>query len=226
VKVRLFVCAGAWLRSRLHGYDVAFAAPVERRRPHSITSFPPPTRRSSRRFGKCYAPWAHEGAIHTIERGLIMNALFQRVSLFAGLMVVLSGAAFAAQPPSSGLGQSWPNAPDVSRSPDFHAYVFTRDGIKYIQVNDANGNVLGAVGTANGQFITLPIGRFAPQVTTPQDPASSSTTAAADGSTTPVYQDDTTTVTATPMSDGTVRLSAAVATGTCDPIECAGKNSQ
>lgn len=154
-----------------------------------------------------------------------MNALFQRVSLFAGLMVVLSGAAFAAQPASTGLGQAWPNAPDVSHNPNFHAYVFTRGGIKYIQVNDLNGNVLGAIGTANGAFITLPVGRFARQVSTPEEPAEA-TDSAPDGSTTPVYQDGTTTVTATPMSDGTVRLSAMVATGTCDPIECNSKHSQ
>jgi hypothetical protein len=154
-----------------------------------------------------------------------MNALFQRVSLFAGLMVVLSGAAFAAQPASTGLGQAWPNAPDVSHNPNFHAYVFTRGGIKYIQVNDLNGNVLGAIGTANGAFITLPVGRFARQVSTPEEPAEA-TDSAPDGSTTPVYQDGTTTVTATPMSDGTVRLSAMVAPGTCDPIECSSKSGQ
>ena len=166
-----------------------------------------------------------------------MNAIFQRVSLFAGLMLVLTGAAYAVQPAPDGLGQSWPNTTDVSSNPNFHAYVFKRSGIKYIQVNDINGNILGAVGTQNGVFITLPVGQFAAEVSTPE--ATASTTAMASGTSSMIYRDKTTTVTATPLSDGTIQLTAANAGNaaptlamavktktdpTCDPIECASKN--
>jgi len=157
-----------------------------------------------------------------------MSKILFRVAAVAGLsMIGATGVAMAANPPSSGLGQAWPNAADVSASPHWHAYVFTLGGVKYIQVNDLNGNVLGAVGTANGQFITLPIGAFSRLVSTPQQPATS-TQAAAEAAPaaapTTVYQDATTQVTATPMSNGTVMLQA-VDTGTggmsCDPIVCA-----
>ncbi|MFK2929851.1 hypothetical protein ISP14_03505 [Dyella agri] len=135
-------------------------------------------------------------------------------------MAVATGTALAATP-ATGLGQSWPNASDVSTNPNFHVYVFAMGGVQYIQVNDLNGNVLGSVGTAGGQFITLPIGRFAQQVVTPSQPASASTTAAAAATPATVYADGTTTVTATPLNDGTVRLNAMAAAQPCtDPIDC------
>jgi hypothetical protein len=143
------------------------------------------------------------------------------VLLFAGM----SGAAFAAQPAATGLGQAWPNTTDVSASPNWHAYVFVLGGVKYIQVNDLNGNVIGAVGTANGQFITLPIGAFAQLVTTPQQPAAVSTTAQPAAAPATVYQDSAVQVTATTQTDGTVQLQAvsavsAVSAASCDPIQC------
>ncbi|MFC4526721.1 hypothetical protein [Dyella halodurans] len=136
----------------------------------------------------------------------------------AGLLVLgLSSSAFA-DPPSTGLGQAWPNATDVSSSPNFHAYVFVLGGVKYVQINDLNGNVLAAIGMANGQFLTLPIGRFAQFVRTPQQPAAVATTATPVSSPTTVYQDATTQVTTTPQSDGTMQVSALA---TCsDPIVC------
>ena len=151
-----------------------------------------------------------------------MNISIRRVLLASMLSLGVSATAFAATSPATGLGQAWPNAADVSANPNFHVYVFVLGGVKYVQVNDLNGNVLGAVGTAGGQFITLPVGRFAQLVTTPQDPAAAATTAAPSTAPAVVYQDSATTVTATPLSDGTLQLNAAaVGTGgTCDPIEC------
>jgi hypothetical protein len=139
-------------------------------------------------------------------------------AVFAASIAVATGAALAATP-ATGLGQSWPNASDVSTNPNFHVYVFAMGGVEYIQVNDLNGNVLGSVGTAGGQFITLPIGRFAQQVVTPSQPASASTSATPVATSATVYNDGTTTVTATPLSDGTMRLNAAVQPCT-DPVDC------
>ncbi|WP_199098639.1 hypothetical protein [Dyella sp. ASV21] len=148
-----------------------------------------------------------------------MLKLLSHRAVKAGLLaLVLSGSAWAAQPPASGLGQAWPNAADVSTNPNFHAYVFVLGGIQYVQINDVNGNVLGAVGTSNGQFITLPIGLFSQQVATPQQAPSASTTATPTATSTTVYQDTATTVTATPLSDGTLQLRAASICN--DPVEC------
>lgn len=150
-----------------------------------------------------------------------MNTTSRRVLLASMLCLGVSATAFAGNPPATGLGQAWPNAADVSANPNFHVYVFVLGGVKYVQVNDMNGNVLGAVGTASGQFITLPVGRFAQLVTTPQDSAAVATTATPSAAPAVVYQDGVTTVTATPLSDGTLQLNAAAAAiGTCDPIEC------
>jgi len=145
----------------------------------------------------------------------------QKKTVFAVLTfltVCLSGTAFAQAPPN-GLGQSWPNTTDVSVSPNYHVFVFVLGGVRYIQVNDFYGNILGSVGTANGQYITLPVGRFSQLVSTPQQtaPASNATPAAAPAV---VYNDGTTTITSTQMSDGTYRLNAAASQVPCDPIDC------
>jgi hypothetical protein len=77
---------------------------------------------------------------------------------------------------------------------------------------------MGAVGAVNGQFITLPIGRFSQLVSTPQDPVNirKLTTAASMTSPSMVYQDGTILIMATTLSNGMVQLTAS----TCDPIEC------
>ncbi|MBD8897712.1 hypothetical protein [Rhodanobacter sp. DHG33] len=144
-------------------------------------------------------------------------------AVFAVSIAIATGTALAATP-ATGLGQSWPNASDVSTSPNFHVYVFALGGVKYIQVNDLNGNVLGSVGTAGGQFITLPIGRYAQQVATPSQPAAVTTDATPAAAPATVYNDGTTAVTATPMTDGTMALSAAAANQPCnDPVDCSMK---
>ena len=140
------------------------------------------------------------------------------IAVLAFLTLCLSGAAFA-QAPSTGLGQSWPNTQDVSVSPNYHVFVFVLGGVRYIQVNDFYGNILGSVGTANGQYITLPIGRFAQLVSTPQQPAPASNATPATAPAV-VYNDGATTVTATPMSDGTLQLNATGSTTQCDPVDC------
>jgi hypothetical protein len=133
-------------------------------------------------------------------------------------LAVLSGTAMADTPPTTGLGQAWPNAPDVSASPNYHAYVFVLGGIRYIQINDLNGNVLGSVGTSGGQFITLPIGKFAALVATPQQAAAAASTATPSAAPTTVYNDGAATITATPMTDGTMQLKAAAICS--DPATC------
>jgi len=143
--------------------------------------------------------------------------LLSRAVLGVGLVAGLSGTAMAASP-TNGLGQAWPNAPDVSANPNFHVYVFDFGGVRYIQVNDANGNVLGSVGSAGGIFLTLPIGRYANLVDTPSQPTALPAAMQPTAAPRPVYNDGTTAITATPLSNGGIQLRAADACG--DPVTC------
>ncbi len=89
---------------------------------------------------------------------------------FMGFAMVLS-ICFASQVmgQQSGLGSHWPNAADVSSSPNWHVYVFSQSGVKYIQVNDLSGNVREVVANAGDQFLVLPMGADMQRATTPQD---------------------------------------------------------
>lgn len=139
-----------------------------------------------------------------------------RVALLAALAV--STSVMARQFPATGLGQAWPNASDVSSSPRFHVYVFIRDGVRYIQVNDLNGKVRGAFAAANGQFLVLPVGSDA--ATASAGPNASALTTAATGSTgETVYRDGDVRVTATYLANGAVALDAD-STTCSDPVEC------
>ncbi|VBT21512.1 hypothetical protein [Burkholderia pseudomallei] len=133
----------------------------------------------------------------------------------AGCMAIgMTSATFAQTvTPATGLGQSWPNATDQSRSPHWHVYVFRLNGIEYVQINDLNGIVHAAVGTAGGTSVALPVGTDAPNVHTDAAPTLSATTQT-------VYRDSTTTITATPQSNGTTVFSVA---NICqDPYNCGG----
>lgn len=145
---------------------------------------------------------------------------FNRAVLGVLLGLSLSGWAVAGEPPATGLGQAWPNAVDVSASPNWHVYVFVLNGVKYVQVNDLNGHVIGAIGTAGGQFITLPIGQ-SQYVSTPQQRAVRTSSVQA-GTPTTVYRDGSTVITATPQSSGATVLSAATSAICSDPEQCAG----
>ena len=149
---------------------------------------------------------------------------FVRKAAFAGLIAlcVTSIASAQTSAPATGLGQAWPNATDVSANPNWHVYVFVLNGIKYIQVNDLNGNVHAAVGTANGTSIVLPVGVDSQNVATSSSTttSSSSTTSSVSTSTT-VYSDSATTVTATPQSNGATRFTVLDASS-CPTAGCSG----
>jgi hypothetical protein len=130
-----------------------------------------------------------------------------------------SAAAMAQAPAGSGLGQSWPNASDVSASPHFHVYVFERPGLRFVQINDASGTVRGAVAYAGDDIIGLPVGVDASRWVTPTE-GTWNPAALAGGE--QVYADDVVKVTAAPQPDGTVRLMALP--GDCtNPAECSVK---
>jgi len=119
----------------------------------------------------------------------------------------LSFSVSAAESPTGGLGQAWPNAQDVSRSPQFHVYVFSRDGVRYIQVNDLSGNVRAAFATANGQFLVLPAGVDASHATTTQALPATSTSES-------VYNDGVVQVVVRSSDKGLVWTAASATVGT------------
>ena len=137
--------------------------------------------------------------------------------LFAASLTSM-GAMAGGAAPATGLGQSWPNATDVSTSPHWHVYVFERNGVRYVQVNDLGGKVRAAIAASNGHVMTLPVGLDASRVATPEEPLPVSGSTAGDI----VYQDAAVKVLVAPQSNGTT--ATYVATGNCqDPIECSSR---
>lgn len=139
-----------------------------------------------------------------------------RKAAFVSLLTIGLASTATAQTsaPATGLGQSWPNAADVSAAPNWHAYVFHLHGIKYVQINDISGTVHAAIGTANGVTIVLPIGVDAQNVRT--------TVSAASAAAQVVYQDATTTVTATPQNTGATTFTVTNQAASCPAYGCSG----
>jgi hypothetical protein len=138
-----------------------------------------------------------------------------RQTMVAGFIAlgVIAPAAAQTAAPAMGLGHAWPNAKDHSRSPYWHVYVFERDGIRYIQINDRNGTVHAALGRAGDTVFALPVGGDAEDVTI---------TSSVEGSTSvlPIYQDDAISVMAVPQGGGTTQITVQMTA--CDPIGCTG----
>ncbi|MFC5741154.1 hypothetical protein [Dyella tabacisoli] len=125
-----------------------------------------------------------------------------RSALLIGLLTATAWTAHAQTTPQvevSDLGNTNPQAADVSVSPNWHVYVFHRDGIKYVQINDQQDQVRAAFATRNGLYLVLPIGSDAQQVSTPQQPLAFNG-AAALGET--VYLDSSVKVVMAPQSGG------------------------
>lgn len=150
-----------------------------------------------------------------------MNILLSRRAIYASLAVLgFSAVATVAQAQNTDLGKAWPNARDLSSSTHWHVYAFTNEGVKYVQVNDLNGNVRGAFATANGKFLVLPMGRDAARISTPQKPASlSGTVVPLPAHAELVYRDRSIRLVALPVSDGTVlfKASSTAVVAPCDP---------
>ncbi|NID04479.1 hypothetical protein HBF26_06255 [Luteibacter jiangsuensis] len=140
-----------------------------------------------------------------------------RTLLASFVAVALGIGAAHAQTAMSGLGQSWPNATDVSTSPRYHVYVFERSGTRYIQVNDASGAVRGAFARTPYRLTGLPIGTDS--LATPDERLPAPVSTAVE----PVYDDGTVMVFVAPQPDGTARLMAVPADCKNDPVECTGR---
>jgi len=139
-------------------------------------------------------------------------------TLLASLVAVALGVGAAhAQTALSGLGQSWPNAADVSTSPRYHVYVFERGGTRYIQVNDANGTVRGAFARTPYKLTGLPIG--IDSLATPDERLPAPVSTAVES----VYDDGSVQLFVAPQPDGTARLMLVPADCKSNPVECTGR---
>lgn len=72
---------------------------------------------------------------------------------------------------ATGLGQEFPQAPDLAADAAWQVYEFERDGIRYVQVNDRNGAVRAAAGRIGNTFWAMPIGSDADRVAVQGDAA-------------------------------------------------------
>lgn len=123
-----------------------------------------------------------------------MNRSMHRLVPHATMLALLaiSGSALACCPgdgntspkaPSQGLGQEYPAAPDLAADPAWSVYKFQRDGVTYLQVNDAGGTVRAAVGQIGDTQWVLPVGIDANRVGVQDDALPAGTGAV-------VYRDD------------------------------------
>jgi|GEM_PF-4451563 len=83
---------------------------------------------------------------------------------------IQTNSAVATTASATDLGQTWPRVADQSRSPSWHAYEFTLSGVRYVQVNDANGGVHFAAAIGPSSVVVLPIGSDSGLVSTPATP--------------------------------------------------------
>jgi hypothetical protein len=137
-------------------------------------------------------------------------------TLLASFVALALGIGAAnAQTAIAGLGQSWPNATDVSSSPNYHVYVFERGGTRYIQVNDASGTVRGAFARTAYALVGLPIGTDATRLATPDEPLPAPASTAGET----VYNDGSVQLFVAPQDSGTARLML-VPSECKNPVEC------
>lgn len=66
---------------------------------------------------------------------------------------------------ATGLGESAPRATNLAVDPTWRIYEFQREGMLYLQINDASGVVRGAVGRAGELLWVLPMGKDVSRVT-------------------------------------------------------------
>jgi len=129
--------------------------------------------------------------------------------LVALALCTLVGAPALAQD-ANGLGSNWPSASDVSRSSGFHAYRWIRNGVSFVQVNDASGVPQMAIAAGGGTIIVLPVGAGAGQVRVVQSSPGVGGT--------PVYTDERVKIN---LDAGGFTVQSLEAQPCSDPVECA-----
>jgi hypothetical protein len=97
--------------------------------------------------------------------------------LMAGALLGLPSLSWACCPSdgqgapkaATGLGAAYPPSEDLASDPQWQVYEFERDGVRYVQINDASGKVRAAAGRIAGTFWVMPIGDDADRVSLPDE---------------------------------------------------------
>jgi len=129
-----------------------------------------------------------------------MSYVIHRRTLTLAALLLCALAAHAGAPAAqpNDLGQSWPRAQNLSIATGWNVYVFTRGNVRYLQINDASGNVHAAFAVSGNLALALPMGSDAQRVSTPQQPLAA--VASANGQV--VYSDLQLQVVAVPQANG------------------------
>jgi hypothetical protein len=104
------------------------------------------------------------------------NVSMRHTLLIAGALLALPSLSWACCPDdgqgapkaATGLGHAYPPSVDLASDPQWQVYEFERDGVRYVQINDANGKVRAAAGRIAGTFWVMPIGNDADRVSLPE----------------------------------------------------------
>ncbi|WP_045727047.1 hypothetical protein [Xanthomonas sp. GPE 39] len=67
---------------------------------------------------------------------------------------------------TNGFGESAPAAANLSNNPSVRIYQFERNGVTYLQINDATGQVRGAIARVNDIAWVTPMGKDVDEVKT------------------------------------------------------------
>lgn len=138
---------------------------------------------------------------HNASRAPLLAGLIASIVALPALSQTQAGVnQQQSAPAQASLGQSWPQAQNLSVAPGWRVYVFVLNGVKYIQVNDLVGRVHTAIATENGSFLVLPLGVDAQRVSTPAQPLPAALNSTAPAIT--VYQDNAVQLVVRYQSDG------------------------
>ncbi|MBB3832602.1 hypothetical protein FHR55_000768 [Xanthomonas arboricola] len=101
------------------------------------------------------------------------NAL-KAVCVLAGFLILGEVSAQGVCCPSggvgvraTGLGDSHPNATNLTLDPAWSIYEFQRDGVTYLQINDNSGTVRAVVARVDNALWVLPMGKDVDRVSIP-----------------------------------------------------------
>lgn len=91
--------------------------------------------------------------------------------VFPGLCAIVLPFGGHGVPAATGLGESAPRAANLATDSAWRIYEFRRDGVTYLQINDATGVVRAAVGRINDTLWVLPMGKDVARVSLSSTPA-------------------------------------------------------
>src|SRR5215213_5093664 len=93
--------------------------------------------------------------IAALASGILLCSAFATAAHAQSCCPTGGGSQIARQ----GFGESAPAATDLSANATVSIYQFERNGVTYLQINDANGQVRGAIGRIENTAWVTPMGK-------------------------------------------------------------------